>query len=291
MGGRKKNGNFWDSARLNNFTYFYYYNKLTELAISMFEWKNIPDTIDPRMIELALFAEGKALWFKDEVMGNLCLRCTLAGPFDVYNVPTRRRAYAPSGYNAERDAEDSVVIWNNYLRHSTKPDVEMFAMKLYNLSRTIDVNCNAQKTPILILCDQSQRLTMQNLYEQYQGNMPFIFGDQNLNPKDITVLNTTAPFISDKVYELFNQTWNEALTHLGITNQNYMKKERMITDEVIRNQGGTIASRYSRLDMRKKACKEINKMFGLNIDVEFKDDFVDPTDEIEGDISEVENDE
>ena len=69
------------------------------------------------------------------------------------------------------------------------------------------------------------------------------------------------------------QIWNEALTYLGISNNNTQKKERMITDEVVRNMGGTIASRYSRLSPRKKACKLINKMFGLNIDVRFREDF------------------
>jgi len=271
LGGRKKNGNFWDSARLNNATYRYYYDKLTELAISMFEWKNLPDTVDPRYLELALFCEGKALFFKDDVIGPMALRCTLAGPFDVYNVPTRRRAYAVNGYQADRDASNSVVIYNNFLRHPTKYDIEMFAMKLYNLSRAIDVNANAQKTPVLILCDDNQRMTMQNLYMQYEGNMPFIFGDKRLNANDINVLQTGAPFVADKLYQLFTQYWNEALTHLGISNVNYQKKERMISDEVLRNQGGTIASRYSRLEMRRQAAEKINKMFNLNIEVEFRE--------------------
>ena len=47
----------------------------------------------------------------------------------------------------------------------------------------------------------------------------------------------------------------------------------MITDEVIRNQGGTIASRYSRLESRRRAVKKINKMFGLNITVDYREDF------------------
>lgn len=280
MGGRKRNGNFWDSARLNNATFRYYYDKLTELATTMFEWKNLPDTVDERFLELALFAEGKALFFKDEVIGPLALRCTLAGPFDLYNVPTRRRAYAVNGYQAERTNEDSIVIYNNYLRHPTKFDVEMFAMKLYNISRAIDVNANAQKTPVLIRCDENQRLTLQNLYLQYEGNMPFIFGDKGLNPKDVTVLQTGAPYVGDKLYQLFTQYWNEALTHLGISNVNYQKKERMISDEVLRNQGGTIASRYSRLEMRRKAAEQINKMFNLNIEVEFREDYREADDEV-----------
>ena len=281
MGGRKKNGNFWDSTKLNNATYRYYYDKLTELAISMFEWKNLPEEIDERFLELTLFCEGKALFFHDDdAEGYAALRCTLAGPFDLYNVPVKRRAYAVNGFQADRDNTNSVVIYNNYLRHPTKFDVEMFAVKLYNLSRAIDVNANAQKTPVMILCDAEQRLTMQNLYMQYEGNMPFIFGDKQLNPKDVTVLSTGAPMVADKLYEIFLAYWNEALTHLGISNINYQKKERMLRDEVMRNSGGIIASRYSRLEMRRHAADQINKMFGLDIEVNYREDYREADDEV-----------
>ena len=152
-------------------------------------------------------------------------------------------------------------------------DVEMFAERLYNIDRAIDVNANAQKTPVLITCEESQRLTMINLYKQFEGNEPFIFGNKALDVNGLKVLKTDAPFVCDKLYQLKTQYWNEALTYLGIANINTQKKERMITDEVARNQGGTIASRYSRLNARKQACEQINKMFGLNIDVEYREDF------------------
>ena len=63
------------------------------------------------------------------------------------------------------------------------------------------------------------------------------------------------------------------MTYLGISNINIQKKGRLITDEVTRNQGGTIASRYSRLEMRRKAVKKINKMFGTNKEVKYRKDF------------------
>ena len=47
----------------------------------------------------------------------------------------------------------------------------------------------------------------------------------------------------------------------------------MITDEVNRLQGGTIASRYSRLQARRQACEEINRMFDLDIWVNYREDF------------------
>ena len=183
-----------------------------------------------------------------------------------------RKAYAPNGYNIALDNTDSVIIFNNYLHTNSMLDVEMCSKRLYNLDRAIDVNANAQKTPVMIQCDENQRLVMKNLYKQYDGNEPFIFASKNLDLKELKVLKTDAPYVADKLYDLKTNLWNEALTYLGISNTNTNKKERMITDEVTKGHGGTIASRYSRLESRRQACRKINAMFGTNIEVDYRDD-------------------
>lgn len=269
----KKDRQFWESATLNNINFKQYYNRLTELSISMFEWKNLPDTVDPRFLELTLFSDGQAIFFYDEEIGYLALQNILGGKLNVYRVPVDRRAYAVNGYQKVLSDKDSVIIYNNYLHSNSRMDVEMFARRLYNLDRAIDVNANAQKTPVLIQCDETQRLTMINLYKKFDGNEPVIYGDKNLNPNSLKVLKTDAPYVADKLYQLKTQIWNEALTYLGISNINITKKERLITDEVTRNQGGTIASRYSRLEARREACKAINKMFGLDIWCDYREDY------------------
>lgn len=273
--GRKRDTQFGESAYMNNRTYMQYYNRLTELALSMFEWQNLPKTVDQRFLEMCLFSDGMCVFFEDEVLGYLGLRCMIGGKLNVYQIPTDRRAYATNGYQKELNGTNSVIIFNNYLHTNSMLDIEMFSKRLYNLDRAIDVNANAQKTPVLIQCDESQRLTMKNLYKQYEGNEPFIFGSKGLDANGLKVLQTGAPYVADKLYELKTQIWNEALTYLGISNINVVKKERMITDEVTRNQGGTVASRYSRLESRRQACKQINEMFGLDIWVDYREDFQD----------------
>lgn len=277
---KKKDRMFWESAKLNNATYQLYYEQLMELSTVMFEWKNLPDTIDARFLELTLFSKGMAVFFKDEELGYLALPVAINGKWDVYNIPKGRRAYASNGYNINLDNKNSVIIFNNYSHTNSMLKVEMFSRRLYNMDRAIDVNINAQKTPVLIQCTEQQRLTMLNLYKQYEGNEPFIFGDSNLDLKGFQVLTTSAPFVADKIRQEKIQTWNEALTYLGISNTNVQKKERLISDEVLRSQGGTIASRYSRLEMRRQACEQINKMFPeLSIECDYRDDFREADDE------------
>lgn len=272
--GLRKHNIFDESMMLNNLTYRQYLNRLTELAISMFEWKNLPDTVDERYLELHLFETGCMVYFQDDILGDLCLDNITNGKLSVYGDPLLRRAY--SGYNNYQKLlsyKDSVIIWNNLLHTNSILDVKMFARRLYNIDRIIDVNANAQKTPVLLQGSEKQRLTLLNLYKEYDGNAPFIFGDKNLDINSLKAFSTNAPYVCDKLYQLKTQIWNEALTYLGISNINIQKKERLITDEVTRNQGGTIASRYSRLESRRKAVKKINKMFGTNIEVNYREDF------------------
>jgi hypothetical protein len=276
MSNRKREKTlFGESATVNNLTYMQYLNRLTELSVSMFEWKNLPPTVDARYLELHLFETGSMVYFNDEVIGNLCLDCLPSGRLDVYGNPVLRRAY--SGYNNYQKLlkeSNSVIIWNNYLHTNSVLEVKMFAKRLYNLDRIIDVNANAQKTPVLIQGTEQQRLTLKNLYKEFDGNTPFIFGDKNLDLNSLKCLQTGAPYVCDKLYNLKQMYWNEALTYLGINNTGAQKRERMLTIESSQAQGGTISSRYSRLQSRREAVEKINAMFGTNIEVNYREDFM-----------------
>lgn len=276
MGNRKREKTlFGESATVNNLSYMQYLNRLTELSVSMFEWKNLPPTVDERYLELHLFETGSMVYFDDDVIGNLCLDCLPSGRLDVYGNPVLRRAY--SGYNNYQKLlkeSNSVIIWNNYLHTNSILEVKMFARRLYNLDRIIDINANAQKTPVLIQGTEQQRLTLKNLYKEFDGNSPFIFGDKNLDLNSLKCIQTGAPFVCDKLYNLKQMYWNEALTYLGINNSGAQKRERMLAIESSQAQGGTISSRYSRLQSRREAVEKINTMFGTNIEVNYREDFM-----------------
>ena len=232
--------------------------------------KTCPPSVDERFLELTLYEKGYCLYFNDEIIGNLALTCTIGGQLDVYRIPVLRRAYAVNGYNKMCSTKDSVLIFNNYLHTPTQLTIELFARRLYEIERAIDVNIKSQKTPTLILSSEQQRLTMQNLYMQYDGNEPFIYGDKNMDIEGIKSLKTDAPFVADKLENLKHQIWNEALTFCGIENSNQDKKERLVSDEVGSNYGNIEAQRNVMLNARKQAVKKINAMFDTNIDVHFR---------------------
>lgn len=268
-------------------SYVKYRNQLMELGMSMIAWDfdKIPENqrtfLNDRQIEYHEYYKGATVFFKDEELDEfLCLPVMLSGPYDLDDMPKRRVAYSKNtNYKKELDETNSVVIYNNYLRIPSCYTVDHYASMLSDLEESIAVNCKAQKTPIAILCNENERLSMQNLYEQFDGNYPFIFGQKELNVKDIKSINTGAPFVADKLYQIKMQIWNEALTYLGISNISYQKKERLVSDEVIRNMGGTIASRYTRLEIRREACEKIKKMFGVEVEVDYREDFRQTDDE------------
>lgn len=258
----------------NQRTYDYYFQRLTNIALSVFEWKNLPLTVDPRWLELSIFRNGMCLFFEDPVMGYVAMPCAIGGKLDVYNIPTIRRAYAANGYNAIRDNTNSVIIYHNYLHDVPVWDLEMFATRLADYQRTIDVNVAAQKTAVAILVDDNEVKTWKDAYISWAGNVPMIMGNKAMNPNAMTVLKTDAPFVGDSIQEMLVQVWNDAMSYLGVSNVNVTKKERLITDEVQRNMGGVLASRYSPLEMRRDAAKHINEMFGLDIEVDYREDIL-----------------
>lgn len=265
--------NFFQSAKLNNIDYMLYFNRLKEIAISMYDWENLPDGIDSRFLELTLFEDGQSVFFYDEVLENyLALQTMIGGNLNVYRLPIKRTAFSVNGYRKDLTIKNSVIIYNNMIRTNSYSEIMYYAIRLWNLDRIIDVNANAQKTPILIQCDENQRLTLKNLYQQYDGNAPVIYGTKKIDMNKFDVLKTDAPYIADKIHELKVQIWNEALTYLGVPNVSYQKKERLVSDEVNRELGGTIASRESKLKARKQACEQINKMFNLEIKVGYSNE-------------------
>lgn len=263
----------WDSAYLNNLTFYHYFDRLYEIAVSRFDWQGLPDTVDSVYMERILFDKGNVLFFYEPYMQEYYIgKSANGGKLNIYNIPNRRDVYAPNGYHARFSPAESVIIYNNAQRRSIATDIQVFAWRLANIERSIDVNTSAVRTPVIVECEDNQRLTVQNLLEQYDGNKPVIVGRKGLMDNvSISYVTSGAPFLADKLEQLKANIWNEALGYLGISNISSSKKANLLSDEVMRMQGGAISARQSPLACRKRAADQINKKFGLNISVEFRD--------------------
>jgi len=257
------------AAFLNDLTYMTIYYRLQNLALNMFEWEGLPEGMEAEYIEETLFTHGRALFFKDKNLGFLCLK---AMPSEGINVYGRHTKYRGTGYNysVEYSLEESVLIKNNMLQTTTEDYITLYALKLTEIERSLDVNVKAQKTPYIIVCDDKDLLTFKNIYKQVDGNEPAVFADKNLNLNSLDVLKTDAPFIADQLADYRHDVLNEVLSLLGIDNANTDKRERLVTDEVSANNEYIENNAEYMLKTRERAVKEINKMFGLNVTVKVK---------------------
>jgi hypothetical protein len=261
----KKNVVQWENER----TYQMFYSRLKDYAISLFKWEGLPETVNERFLELTLYQEGRILFFKDPEMDFLALPFTY-GSLNVYHEPVNFHAFSIN-YSKDYDVETSVPIWANFSRNPIHWIVEEYAKRLYFVERALDLNIRQQKFPFLILGEESQRLTLMNAYEKWEGNEPFIFGYKTGFDKDaFQVLNTPVPFVADKLLAYKHNLWNEAMTFLGIGNAKQDKKERLVADEVAANDEQIESSWEVMLKARQIACEQINRKFGLNISVDYR---------------------
>ena len=272
---------------INDRTMIDYIDRLKMLSVSLFTWKGLDDiagTGASRFLELSLYEDGKGVFVKDDELGYMALKVNPSDKLNVYMLPVKVICWS-IGYNKQYAFDDVVYIMNNELQKPTREFMELFAYRLYETERTIDINLQAQKTPILIEGDTKTILTLKNVYMQYSGNTPFIFGNKQFDISNkLNVLKTDAPYIIDKLDVHKHQIFNDALTVLGIDNANTDKKERLITNEVESNEELIKYYLNCYYKTRKKACDDINKKFGLNVSIELNKDIIDLLNVTENDI-------
>lgn len=241
--------------------------RLFDLACGCFNYENMPDSVYIPYVTKHLIRDGKLLAFKDEITDEFYIYSYVNnGKLDHYMQPKERRVVmANNGATFIRNKEDSVILRTNVSDTKIINIIKYFARNLYLFNRIIQINVNAQKTPIALTCGENERLTYENLLKQYEGNVPFIFGSKNLDLSQLKSINLNAPFVADRLYELMSNYWNEFLTFFGIPNISVNKKERLITDEVQRTMGGILIARQNYENQIQEGFKQINKMFGTDI--------------------------
>ena len=272
------------TEQLNIETYFDYFNRLSLIAQSIFKYENLPNFINEKWIEQYLFEYGSCVFFNDRNLGFIVTKFNNVGNLNNYDEPTQIRPFGTNYTTNENliNNENCVIIRNNALSIPTVNTVNLYAIRLTEISRTIDVNINAQKTPVLIKCSDKQKLVLKNAYKQWDGNYPVIFADKSLDMATFNVLKTDAPIVFDKLQIQKNMIWNEIMTVLGINNANMDKKERLVDDEVRANNAQVEICADVMLKSRELAVEQINNLFGLNIKVTKRTQNKGNTDELEG---------
>lgn len=290
MPRRRKDLVFEESLFNNMEDYYNFENRLIDLCVGAHGFENVPKEIYlPYVIRLLIF-ENECLFFKDEDLDRYIMYqfTNDGGKLDEYMRPINRRVVIPqNGYNRIFNRDNSVILKGSMSGTPIYPIIKQYARKLYICSRTIDINIQAQKTPIAVRCDENERLTYKNLINEYVGNAPLIFGTKNLDLNNVQTIDLKAPFVADKIYQIQSNLWNEFLTFLGISNVNLDKKAQIISDEVSRSMGGVLIARNNYVSSIQRGIDEINEMFGLDIKFNWGEQIAIADEENYNEVSEV----
>ena len=250
-----------------------YVRMLTEWATTRFEWKNLPEEIDARFLEMQLFHAGNVLFYYEEQFAKyMAVRATQLGRNNVYDNPTAWNTLATPGYRSRKlNLHEAVPIWGTYTRVPSIDIVLIYARRFADLDVSLEVNARNMRINRLALADENERLTVMNALKQIDEGQPAIFVQKEFELADkVTVLDM---HVDPKNLEMLrlekNQLWNECMTLLGITNTNQDKKERLVAAEAEGSDGQVLASRNSSLKPRMEAAEQINKMFDLSVDVDW----------------------
>ena len=281
---KRKKSRTAEAVWLNDRTYIDYKNRLQKIATSIFEWENLPDSMDARYLEYCLYSQGQCALLHSAEYGFINTKATINGDVNIYGLPTAVNCFSYGRFNEVRrvynglaDPEanedtECILVKNTWDRIPTVASMELFALRLYEAERTCDVSVKNAKHSRLILTSENQRLTMENMFRQYDANVPFIFGDtENFKGGNVESVDISSAFIGSDIMKYKKEIWNEALTTLGVDNFSE-KKERLVSDEVDTNNEVINLNLMSFLAPRQEACEQFNKKYGKNISVKVRSD-------------------
>ena len=261
-----------NSQLTNMKTYLMYREEMLTLAENVFEFKNLPEFIDVSYLNKTLLRNGSIAFFMDEVLGLIALPYDVIGNFDIYGRPLEIMCRAANGtYYKKLKRDEFVIMYDNNGRYPIFLDICQMAERIALSKRTIDVNIVQQRTPRIWKTSQDKKRTLQDMLANIDGMEENIATYESIDIDDMNVVLAPAPFVADKIDMHLDKEWAEFYRLIGVANLIEQKKERMIKDEMSASQGGTIASRFSRFEPRKRAIDEINKKFGTNIEVSYYD--------------------
>lgn len=271
-----------NAAMLNNLTYTDYYYRLKMIAKAVRQWKNLPHPLKGRWIEDLLFEEGYCVFFEDPKIGYMVTKAASISNLNAYDEPISVNPIAANyTYKGPKliNGKNCVVIPNNSEFMPGRKTCQLFAGRLTDITRTIDINIQAQKTPVIIECSKGQLFSLKQVFKQFTGNEPAIYGNKDAElGKMINVLTLNAPIVFDKLEVQKHNIFNEFYTSIGVSNANQDKKERLVESEVNANDEQSDISAAIGLDPCQEAVELINKIFNEQIEVmprriDFNSDF------------------
>lgn len=260
------------NTQISNFkTYNMYFRQMLTLAENVFEFKNLPEFIDVSYLNKQLLRKGSVAFFKEDGLGLIALPYDVVGNLDVYGRPNRIEVHGDNSFHRILNRDEYVIMYDNNGRYPLYLDICQMAERIALCVRTEDVNILHQRTPRVWKTSKDKELSLKNAINEIDSMQENVIAYESLDIEDANVILAPAPYVTDKIDIHLKELWAEFFRLIGVANLQEQKRERVIVDEMVASQGGTIASRFSRFEPRKEAIEKINNKFNADIQVQYYD--------------------
>lgn len=260
------------NTQISNFkTYNMYFRQMLTLAENVFEFKNLPEFIDVSYLNKQLLRKGSVAFFEEDGLGLIALPYNVVGNLDVYGRPNRIEVFGDNSFHRILDRDEYIIMYDNNGRYPLYLDICQMAERIALCVRTEDVNILHQRTPRVWKTSKDKELSLKNAINEIDSMQENVIAYESLDIEDANVILAPAPYVTDKIDAHVKELWAEFFRLIGVANLQEQKRERVIVDEMVASQGGTIASRFSRFEPRKEAIEKINKKFNAEIQVQYYD--------------------
>lgn len=264
----------------DNFNSFYF--ELLDKALSLFEWKNLPENIDSDMIEFFLLTRGHIAFFKSEDK----LHATFGTPSDTLDENyTFTKYLITNPYISGGETFNLTVGSDCIVVYNTPCDKVSITKSIFNrsLRRTAGIladnisslNCLQinSRVQTMVTADNSNiaKSAETVLKEMYEGKPYKVITNNLANNITIENKNNTNSNTFSELINLNNYMYAQYLHSIGIKSNESAKKERLITAEIDENDTECQINLNQMLKSRKKAVEKINKLFDTNIEVKLNE--------------------
>lgn len=261
---------YWGGFDYNRRLYNAYLNQVFQLAISRFEWRGLPATVDPIWLERTLLCKGQAtiarpkrgnkrgFWYAAEVMTD--------GPLNVYDRPSKWVACSKDILRFKVTALNGVLIYDNVTRVPMLDSIDLAVRELVDIQKTKQVNRFHQKVPYILITDPDAELSAENLLLNIMSGQPATIANRAVTAIQPYTLDTKVPYLGAELTAAEQNVWNRIYTMLGIANVTY-KSERMIEDEVRTMSEPASMMSLSGLLERRRAADHLSNLLGSNVEV------------------------
>lgn len=240
-------------------------------SLTMFEWKNLPETLPAVEIEKQLQTNGYSIIAKVE--GNIY---AFQGGFsgqDPYNQPTTAIVNNPSlNYNGTFTInEDCVIIKNDDMQQGLIHIYNKYGTLLIENQITMLMTDYNYRMPFTISSkdDSTTQSAREYLQKIIDGSLGVIGEAKLFDALKVVPTNNKGVNLFADLYGYQQFIEAQLNNTIGLATNNNMKRERLTTNEIEVNKNASYPLIDNMLRNRKQAVEKINKMFDLDIDVEF----------------------